>query len=127
MDILHKFNSVDIILGGLSFAIMFVGGLVVLGGLAILTYQSFIWLQDGVWSGVPMLSAFTYFFQGTALHGWLDNPQSWLGLHEMVKWCLENIPLALVFIVDGLAVIFVVAAFTTLGLSFRIYQFKGKE
>ena len=126
-DILHKFTSLDIVLGGLSVSIMFVGGLVVFGGLGILIYQSFLWLQEGVWSGIPMLSAFNYFFQGTALHGWVDAPQSWLGLHEMVKWCLLNIPLSLVLIVDGLAVIFFVAAFMTFGLSFRLYQFKGKE
>jgi len=126
-DILHKFTSLDIILGGLSVSIMFVGGLVVLGGLSLFAYQSFIWLQEGVWSGIPMLSAFNYLFQGTSLHGWVDAPQSWLGLHEMVKWCLLNIPLSLVLIVDGLAVIFFVAAFMTFGLSFRIYQFKGKE
>lgn len=125
-DILHKFNSLDIILGGLSVSIMFVGGLIVLGGLGILTYQSFMWLQDGVWSAIPLASAFDYFFQGTALHGWVSQPQSWLGLQEIVKWCLQNIPLSLALVVDGLALIFMVAVCMTLGLSFRIYQFKGK-
>ncbi len=124
--VVRKLTFLDYFFGGLSVFIMFVAGLMILTGVGIVSYQSFIWLQDGIWQELPLLSAFNYLLEGTAIHNWVSEPQSWLGLHNVVVWSLENIPLALVIIVDGLAVIFIVAAVMTMGLSLRFYQFKGK-
>jgi len=125
-QVVRRLTFLDVLFGGISVFIMFAAGLVILAGVGIVGYQSIIWLQDGIWKELPLLSAFNYFMQGTAFHGWVSDPQSWLGLHNMVVWSLENIPIALVLIIDGLAVIFIVAAMMTMGLSLRIYQFKGK-
>ena len=85
-----------------------------------------MWLKDGIWKELPLFAAFNYLLDGTALHGWVSDPQSWLGLHNMIVWCLENIPLSLILIVDGVAVMFIVFAVVTMGLSFKYYQIKEK-
>ena len=125
-QVVRKLTFLDYVVGGISLFLMFSASLVILTGIAIVSYQSFMWLQDGIWQELSLFSAFSYLLEGTALHGWVSDPQSWLGLHNMVVWSLENIPLALVLIIDGLAVIFIVAAMMTMGLSLRFYQFKGK-
>ena len=125
-QVVRKLTFLDYVVGGRSLFLMFSASLVILAGIAIVSYQSFMWLQDGIWQELSLFSAFSYLLEGTALHGWVSDPQSWLGLHNMVVWSLENIPLALVLIIDGLAVIFIVAAMMTMGLSLRFYQFKGK-
>ena len=125
-QVVRKLTFLDYVVGGISLFLMFSASLVILAGIAIVSYQSFMWLQDGIWQELSLFSAFSYLLEGTALHGWVSDPQSWLGLHNMVVWSLENIPLALVLIIDGLAVIFIVAAMMTMGLSLRFYQFKGK-
>lgn len=125
-QMVRKFTFMDYVLSGISLFIMFAAGLVIVAGVGIVSYQSFMWLQDGIWKELPLFAAFNYFFEGTALHGWVSAPQSWLGLHNLVVWSLESIPLALVFILDGLAVIFIVVAVMAMGVSFRVFQVKGK-
>ena len=125
-QVVRKLTILDFVLAGISLLIMFAAGLVVLSGIGIVSYQSVMWLQDGIWKELPLFSTFNYLLEGTALHGWVSDPQSWLGLHNMVVWSLENIPLALVLIVDGLAVMFIVAAMMTMGISLRLFQHKGK-
>ena len=125
-QVVRKLTFLDYLFGGISAFLMFCAGLVMLAGVGIVSYQSFMWLQDGIWKELPLFSAFNYILEGTAFHGWVSDPQSWLGLHNLVVWCLENIPLVLVLIVDGMAVIFFVVAIMTMGLSFRFYQAKEK-
>ena len=125
-QVVRKLTFLDYVIGGVSLFLMFSASLVILAGIGIVSYQSFMWLQDGIWQELPLFSAFSFLLEGTALHGWVSDPQSWLGLHNMVVWSLENIPLALVLIIDGMAVIFIVAAMMTMGLSLRFYQSKGK-
>jgi len=125
-QVVRRFTFMDYFFGGLSSLLMLVASLIILAGVGIVSYQSFMWLQDGVWKELPLFSAFNFLLEGTALHGWVSEPHSWLGLHNMVVWCLENIPLALILIIDGMAVIFLVMAIMTMGLSLRYYQIKGK-
>ena len=125
-QVVHRLTFTDYLLGGVSLFILFLAGLTILAGMGIVSYQSFMWLKDGIWKELPLFASFNYLLDGTALHGWVSDPQSWLGLHNMVVWCLENIPLSLILIVDGMAVMFIVFAVVTMGLSFKYYQIKGK-
>ena len=125
-QVVRKLTVLDYLIGGVSTFIMFAACMIILSGVGIVSYQSFMWLQDGIWEELPLFSAFNYLLEGTAFHHWVSDPQSWLGLHDMVVWCLENIPLALALIVDGMAIIFVVAAIMTMGLSLRFYQVNEK-
>lgn len=85
--------------------------LIVFSGFGVLGYQSALWLQEGVWTELPLLSVFNYFFDGAAIQEWLNNPQSWLGLHQIIDWSLKSIPLSLTLIFQGMIFVFITASF----------------
>jgi len=78
-----------------------------LSGIAILAYQSFVWLKQGYWK--PLGSRLvldkvlpTNFFQ------WLHNPHSWSGLNKIISPVL-NSSLAMFLLVFGLVVLLLIA------------------
>ena len=55
---------------------------------AIWAYQSFVWLQTGLWPEYPLYKLVFWIF-GTSLAGtWLLEPRSWIGAHRVVTWFL---------------------------------------
>lgn len=98
--------------------------LIVFSGFGVLGYQSALWLQDGVWTELPLLAAFNFLFEGAAIQGWLNNPQSWLGLHQIVDWCLQNIPLSLTLILEGIFLATLTASFFFFSIIFRYIWIK---
>ncbi len=61
-----------------------------LSGIAVLAYQSCIWLERGYWKALGSRLVLdkvlpTYFFQ------WLHNPHSWLGLNNYIS-CFQLLP-----------------------------------
>jgi hypothetical protein len=78
-----------------------------LSGIAVLAYQSFVWLEQGRWRTLESRLVLykvlpTNFFQ------WLNNPHSWLGLNKIVSPVLSS-SLAMFLLVFGLVVILLVA------------------
>ena len=78
-----------------------------LSGIAVLAYQSCIWLERGYWKALGSRLVLdkvlpTYFFQ------WLHNPHSWLGLNKII-FPVFNSSLAMFLLVFGLVVLLLVA------------------
>jgi len=78
-----------------------------LSGIAVLAYQSFVWLERGYWKALESRLVLdkvmpTYFFQ------WLHNPHSWLGLNKIIS-SVFNSSLSMFLLVFGLVVLLLVA------------------
>ena len=78
-----------------------------LSGIAVLAYQSFVWLKHGYWKTFGSRLVLdkvlpTNFFQ------WLHNPHSWSGLNKIISSVL-NSSLAMFLLVFGLVVLLLVA------------------
>ncbi len=78
-----------------------------LSGIAVLAYQSCIWLERGYWKALGSRLVLdkvlpTNFFQ------WLHNPHSWLGLNKITS-PVFNSSLAMFLLVFGLVVFLLVA------------------
>ncbi len=77
-----------------------------LSGIAVLAYQSFIWLKEGCWKALESRLVLnkvlpTNFFQ------WLHNPHSWSGLNKIISPVFNS--LAMFLLVFGLVVLLLVA------------------
>ena len=116
-----KLTGWDFCFGGFSAGLILFSVLVFLSGFCVLFYQGFSWLQSGVWGELPLLKFFNYFFDGTAMHLWFQNPGSWLGLHQIVSWTLENVPISLVLIVNGAVMSTVFGAGILMAACYRFY------
>ncbi len=78
-----------------------------LSGIAMLAYQSFVWLKLGYWKTLESRLVLgkvlpTYFFQ------WLHNPHSWSGLKKIIS-PVFNSSLAMFLLVFGLIVLLLIA------------------
>ncbi len=122
-----KLTPMDYFFGGISFAVLFGASIIFLLGFALIGYQTLLWLKNGMWTEFPILVIFDYVFQGTALHDWLQNPGSWFGLHQVIEWMLENIPLSLTLIVDGALGGFAMLGIIAAAIFIRRFQFKRLE
>ena len=125
--LIKRFTVLDLIFGNLSLLGLVLSFSVFLSGIGILGYQIVVWLQEGVWNALPMMLVFNYFFEDTALGAWMLNPDSWLGLHQVVEWGLTNIPISLVLILDGLALSAGMVVTITLAVMIRRFQFKHRD
>ncbi len=123
-EIRNKLTVVDYAFFMANLSIVGCAFLIVFSGFGVLGYQSALWLQDGVWTELPLLTVFNYFFEGAAIQGWLNNPQSWLGLHQVVDWSLQNIPLSLTLILEGIFLVTLTASFFFLSIVFRYIWIK---
>lgn len=122
-----KFSTLDYIFGNLSLAAMGFSSLLVLAGFGLFGYQGILWLQHGVWDAMPMMLVFNFLFEGTALHGWMLSPESWLGLHQLVEWGLANTPISLVLVLTGFALSLATAGFFATALLFRRIQLQWTD
>ena len=71
--------------------IYLVGILLVLTSLAVISYQIFLYLYKGGWTPFQ----FRIFLEYTPyqFYSWVIDPDSWLGLHRVVRWFLA-VPLS---------------------------------
>ncbi|MCP4299456.1 MAG: hypothetical protein GY783_02620 [Gammaproteobacteria bacterium] len=79
----------------LSGIVVLAGGLFVLAGLGVLGLQVFGYLKVGEWRPVSLLGVASPYIP------WLNNPQSWFGLHDIVRNALGIMPLSLALILVG--------------------------
>jgi len=122
-----RFTVLDYVLGNLSLLGLLLCFSVFLSGFGLLGYQTVVWLQDGVWNAMPLMMVFTFLFEGTAFGAWMQTPDSWMGLHQVMEWLLINTPISLVLIVDGLVLSAGMAAFIIFAVMVRRFQFKHRE
>lgn len=122
-----RLTTVDFICGGLGATAGAIASLFFLAGFFVLGYQVFLWLLDGVWTGLPLFVVFNFFFENTALQAWLTQPESWMGLQQVVSWVLETVPLSVALIVPAglaMAAIFLLMA---AAVTVRFVQFKNAD
>lgn len=80
---------------------------IALSGIAVLAYQSFVWLEQGSWKALESRLVL-YKVLPTNFLQWLHNPHSWSGLNKIIS-PIFNLPLALFLLVSGLVVLLLVA------------------
>jgi hypothetical protein len=122
-----RFTVLDYVFGNLSLLGLLLCLTVFLSGFGLLGYQTVVWLQDGVWNAMPLMMVFSFLFEGTALGAWMQNPDSWVGLHQVMEWLLINTPISLVLIVDGLILSVGMVAVIIFAVMVRRFQFKHRE
>lgn len=99
-----KLSLADFIFAGTLISIAVFGGMILLAGIGLLSYQSLLWLQSGVWTEYPMLTVFNFLFENTPLHQWIVNPESWIGMQKLLLWVLESMPISLALMVPGFSI-----------------------
>ena len=119
-----KLSLADFIFTGTLASIAVFGSVIFLAGIGLLSYQSLLWLQSGVWTEYPLLSVFNFLFENTALHQWIINPESWVGVQKLFLWFLESIPVSLALMITGFSIIIMAGGVLIMALAFRLYQFK---
>lgn len=75
--------------------IILAGALIVLAGLGILAVQIYGYLRFGKWE------SWSFLHFASPYLSWLGNPQSWLGLHKIVKNLMDIMPLSLALLLSG--------------------------
>jgi len=78
-----------------------------LSGIAVLAYQSCIWLERGYWKALGSRLVLDKVLP-TSFFRWLYNPESWLGLNKIIS-PVFNSSLAMFLLVFGLVVFLLVA------------------
>jgi hypothetical protein len=122
-----RLTAQDFIVSGLiTFAGMF-GVMIFMVGLSLFSYQTMLWLQNGVWTEFPLFVVFNFLFENTALQLWMTQPESWMGLQKMFSWFLETVPLSLALMIPGLSIALFMAGTLTVALLYRFYQLKNRN
>lgn len=85
----------------MQFLIRSAGVLVALSGVGIIGFQIFIFLKGGTWVPLSMLELMPVIPSDLAT--WLRYPESWLGLHKIVYGFLGTMPLSLLALIIGAA------------------------
>jgi len=124
---ISKLTIVDFFCGSLTFGVLSLASLFLVSGIGLVCYQAFLWVRDGVWSEYTITVVFNFIFENTVVSQWLSNPESWFGLQKTLEWLLENIPLSVALIIPSITVLCGMILISIVGLTFRYYQFKGKE
>lgn len=75
-----------------------IGLLTTLAGVGVLALQIYGYFKTGVWQSVSLLSVAVGYFP------WLSSPQSWFGLHVIVRRAAGLLPLSLTLVLLGLLV-----------------------
>ncbi len=122
-----KLTTVDFIFAGFMISVGLFGVLIFLVGIGLLSYQSFLWLQNGVWTEYPLFVIFNFLFENTPLHQWMTHPESWFGLQKLFLWLLESVPVSLALVVPGFSISFIAGGIFAAALAFRYYQFKKMQ
>ncbi len=82
--------------------------LVLIGcGFFIIGEQIYNWLKTNVWNELPLINEVALLPQDNIFVSWINNPESWHGLHKIIVWILEIIPLSLFTIYLGWLLFFV--------------------
>lgn len=117
----------DFIFTALIAATGMFGLIVFMTGLSLFSYQAILWLQDGVWTEFPLFVVFNFLFESTALHQWVTQPESWIGLQKMFSWILESVPLSMALMIPGFSIALFMAGALAVALTYRFYKLKSRN
>ena len=124
---LSKLTPKDFIVSGLLTLTGLGGVLIFMVGLSLFAYQSILWLQNGVWTEFPLFVVFKFFFENTAFHQWMTQPESWMGLQKLFSWFLQTIPLSVALMVPGFSIALFMAGTLMVGLLYRFFQLRNRN
>lgn len=119
-----KLSVMDFFFAGINIIAGLLGIIFMITGMGLLSYQSLLWLQTGVWIEYPLLAIFNFLFENTALQQWIISPESWFGMQKLILWFLESIPITLALIVPGISIAFSASVIFFIALFLRFYQLK---
>ena len=120
-----KLSAADFFFAGMNITAGLFGVIILLAGIVLLSYQSLLWLQTGVWTEYFLLETFNFLFENTILHQWIISPESWIGMQKLFLWFLESIPVSLALIIPGLSIAISASVIFLMALTFRFYQLKN--
>lgn len=63
----------------------------VVGGLIVLGWQIYTWLYSGIWISPSAYVVLVEIFGPPSSFDWLATPESWLGLHRLLFWCVVQL------------------------------------
>ena len=84
------------ILFGLSIYIMF-------SSILILGYQIYAWLKSGTWFSLNLFLAVPYLPK--SISDWILYPDSWIGVHKVVVYVLEETPISFAVFLLGFSLV----------------------
>ncbi len=85
---------------------LFIPFSVALSGMAVLAYQSTLWLKQGYWKPLDSRLVLNIVLPTNFLQ-WLHNPSSWVGVKKVIT-PVFNFPLALFLLLFGLVVLLLI-------------------
>ena len=83
----------------------FMRQIVLVIGICIFGYQVFVYLYHGYWKSISIIDCLSFAFKSSSLTSfasWLENPNSWVGVHNILSW----LPTSLCIIIIGLYIFF---------------------
>ena len=119
-----KLSPTDFFFAGINIMVGLFGIMFMIAGIGLLSYQSLLWLQTGVWTEYPLLAIFNFLFENTVLQQWMISPESWIGMQKLFLWFLKSIPVSLALIIPGLSIAFSASVIFFIALVLRFYQLK---
>jgi hypothetical protein len=117
----------DFIVTALITVIGIFGLMIFMTGLTLFSYQAMLWLQNGTWTEYPLFVVFNFLFDNTAVHQWMVQPESWLGLQKMISWFLESVPLSMALMIPGISIILFMAGTLVIAMTYRFYQLRNRN
>ena len=88
-----------LIFGGLFFVGIF-------GGLAVLIYQCYLWLQKGFWKSIHLIDVAKDYIPIDTLN-WMQSPSSWVGVSKIFSYIVYDAPLSGVLIIGSISFLMV--------------------
>jgi hypothetical protein len=98
-----------------------IGSVLALWGLCLFGLRVFYWLKSGGWPSIQVGNLFAHADHGSRLiriepydlvpgllvnsWPWLQHPREWIGVHKVVSFVVEFVPLALALIFGGFALV----------------------
>lgn len=125
--VIPRLTVQDFIVASLISITGMIGAMVFMTGLGLFGYQALLWLQDGTWTEFPLFVVFNFLFENTALHQWMVQPESWIGLQKLFSWLLENIPLSMALMVPGFSLALFMAGVLVVISTYRFYQLRKRN
>ena len=78
----------------------------IFGGLAVLIYQGFLWLQKGYWQSIHLFDVASDYISNDILN-WMQAPSSWVGVSKIFSYIVYDAPLSGVLIIGGFSFLMV--------------------
>lgn len=78
--------------------------LLALIGVCFFGWQVVHYLKTGYWTAISIIRLLDVFPSGNSFVSWVQYPQSWFGLHKIIRWIFDVVPLSLFLVAVGTAI-----------------------